>query len=278
MNVQVTDDVEVFAAAVTPFLELDPVRCSVPLTVIATVRSGLVDVGTYSWVEDDNSDVVGTASWTPPYELLLSPMPEAAAVAVADAWASRVTDFRGVVGPREVVDRCAQRLSEHTHGRCEQRMAERLFRLDAVIDPPLPAGRPGQATHDDTDLAVAWFGAFFDEAGVVRGDETVRDVRARIDDGRLHLWWVNDGPVSLVAHSVSVAGVTRVGPVYTPPEERGRGYARALVASVSKGRLDAGDQACCLFTDVANPVSNAIYQQVGYRPVGDYARIDLVTK
>lgn len=69
--------------------------------------------------------------------------------------------------------------------------------------------------------------------------------------------------------------MTRIGPVYTPPKERGRGYARALVAAVSRRRLTEGDSACCLFTDLANPVSNAIYPQVGYRPVGDYALIRL---
>jgi predicted GNAT family acetyltransferase len=84
----------------------------------------------------------------------------------------------------------------------------------------------------------------------------------------LHLW--EDGEV------VSLAGVgsltpngIRIGPVYTPPEARNRGYASSLVAAVSQAELDAGRRFCFLFTDQANPVSNHIYQAIGYRPVRD---------
>jgi predicted GNAT family acetyltransferase len=63
-----------------------------------------------------------------------------------------------------------------------------------------------------------------------------------------------------------------VGPVYTPPEHRGRGYASAAVAEVSRQILAAGDRAC-LFTDQANPTSNRIYESLGYRPVGDMVNL-----
>ena len=57
--------------------------------------------------------------------------------------------------------------------------------------------------------------------------------------------------------------------VYTPPNLRRRGYASACVAALSQHLLDTGWDFCCLFTDLANPTSNAIYQQIGYRPVCD---------
>ena len=62
---------------------------------------------------------------------------------------------------------------------------------------------------------------------------------------------------------------TRVGPVYTPPEHRGHGYASALVAAASQAQLDEGIQFCFLFTDLANPTANHIYQAIGYEPVSD---------
>jgi GNAT superfamily N-acetyltransferase len=288
MNVQFTDDIELYAAAVLPFLERDPVRCTVPLTVIANVRSGLLDTFTGSWVEEDSGAVVGTASWTPPFELLLSLMTPNAAEILADAWAEHVQGFGGVLGPggvrgpggvlgpREPAEACARRLGQLTRREPRVLIAERLFRLDGVIDPPQPEGGAVPATSNDRELALLWFEAFVVEAGVTRGYDLERDVQARIDEGRLHFWRTENGPVCCVGHTVNVAGVTRIGPVYTAPEQRERGFARALVAAVSRVRLERGDTACCLFTDLANPVSNAIYQQVGYRPVGDYAHVNLV--
>ena len=62
----------------------------------------------------------------------------------------------------------------------------------------------------------------------------------------------------------------RINRVYTPPEFRGRGYASNLVASLSRHLLDSGRKFCFLFTELANPTSNKIYQQIGYHPVSDF--------
>ena len=63
---------------------------------------------------------------------------------------------------------------------------------------------------------------------------------------------------------------TRVGPVYTPPERRGHGYATSLVAELTAERLAAGHAFCFLFTDLSNPTSNAIYARIGYEPIADW--------
>ena len=76
-------------------------------------------------------------------------------------------------------------------------------------------------------------------------------------------------PVSVAGLTRAVAGMVRVGPVYTPPELRGRGYAGAVTAAVSQAALEAGLREVVLYTDLANPTSNALYQRLGYRPVED---------
>jgi hypothetical protein len=43
------------------------------------------------------------------------------------------------------------------------------------------------------------------------------------------------------------------------------------VAAVSQSQLDAGRRSLYLFTDLANPTSNHIYQAIGYEPVRDVA-------
>jgi predicted GNAT family acetyltransferase len=65
------------------------------------------------------------------------------------------------------------------------------------------------------------------------------------------------------------AGMVRVAAVYTPPDRRGRGYGGAVTAAVSRAALDGGATDVVLFTDLANPTSNALYQRLGYRPVED---------
>ena len=63
-------------------------------------------------------------------------------------------------------------------------------------------------------------------------------------------------------------------PVYTPPEHRGTGYGSAVTAAVSQHALDAGARDVILFTDLANPTSNSIYQKIGYRPVYDSTELE----
>jgi hypothetical protein len=75
--------------------------------------------------------------------------------------------------------------------------------------------------------------------------------------------------VSLVGWGGATPNGVRVGPVYTPPDLRRRGYATALTAAVSADLLAAGKRFCFLYTDLANPTSNRIYMSIGYEPVCD---------
>ena len=52
--------------------------------------------------------------------------------------------------------------------------------------------------------------------------------------------------------------------VYTPKEERGKGYAYNLVYTLSKKCLDEGAEYCVLYTDAENPISNHVYEKIGY--------------
>ncbi|WP_411503137.1 GNAT family N-acetyltransferase [Brevibacillus centrosporus] len=54
-----------------------------------------------------------------------------------------------------------------------------------------------------------------------------------------------------------------------PLSRRKNGYASTCVAILSQQLLDAGYQFCSLYTDLANPTSNRIYQAIGYLPIQD---------
>ncbi len=144
-----------------------------------------------------------------------------------------------------------------------------MHQLDRALDPSRPA--PGDlrvAVAADGPLLIEWWHAFARDARVsaVRVESTVQ---SRIQQGRLFIW--EDGrPASLVGVNGPVAGVVRIGPVYTPDALRRRGYAGTAVAAASRQALAAGATRCALFTDLSNPTSNKIYAEVGYRRFADW--------
>ena len=113
---------------------------------------------------------------------------------------------------------------------------------------------------------------FFPEARK-RLQQTEETMLRRIEAGRVWLWTDERGtPVHLSAMNATAFGAARIGPVYTPKEHRGQGYAGNTVAALSRRILDAGAMPC-LFTDQANPASNALYAALGYRPVVDMVNL-----
>jgi len=279
-----------FLAAAGDYLAADPVVSTVVATVAYRLLSqqadGIVPPGRNWWLVVENaSAVVGagmrTASFAP-YPPFLLPMPDQAAVAVARALHERGEEVLAVNGALPAVDLCAAELARLGGGRVQVAQHTRLHELRQLVWPaPVPGGLQA-ATEDDMELVMEWFGAFMgdadEQAGRPRGAsahevpdraEMLRRVRAG------SLWfWVNQArePVHLTGVSPPSFGVARVGPVYTPPAQRGRGWASNAVAGISR-RIQAEGARVCLFTDQANPTSNKIYAALGYQPVADMANL-----
>jgi len=141
------------------------------------------------------------------------------------------------------------------------------------VPPPRAPGEYRGAGEANLDLVFAWVMAFADEAR--HGRETIerRHIEARLEspEGGIGLWEDGGAVVSLCGYGSRTPNGVRIGPVYTPPDLRGRGYATSLTAEVSERRLAAGRRFCFLYTDLANPTSNAIYERIGYRRVCESA-------
>jgi predicted GNAT family acetyltransferase len=224
----------------------------------------------YLAVVTDHGRVVAAAIRTPPFRLVLSEVddPRAIGLLAADWPANELPD---VLGPVEHVRAFVEGRAALGGPQGSLEVSERIYRLTEVHPLPSVPGHARPATLDDRDLVIAWLEAFRREAfGDAEPGSVVADAdRWLAHRGRsLHLW--QDGDV------VSLAGIggqtpngIRIGPVYTPPDARRRGYASALVAAISQAELDAGRRFCFLFTDLANPTSNHIYQAIGYAPVRD---------
>jgi predicted GNAT family acetyltransferase len=147
--------------------------------------------------------------------------------------------------------------------------------LEQVQDPPRPArGELRHPTPAERDLLVAWMEEFVREAGLIGAAQAAPMVDSRLRQQGLMVW--DDGhAVSMIGLNPAVAGVVRIGPVYTPPPLRRRGYAGSAVAAASRRALASGAARCMLFTDLANRTSNKIYAEVGYRRCADWEEIAL---
>lgn len=275
MSWSVTGDFESYLAEAGAFLHANLAENTVPLTVISTLRIQGADAfgpdPVFGWWADPDG-VRGVFLQTGTYPVLLSDMPAHAAEALADVLGDR--SLPGVTGGAPAVHAFAAGWKRRTGAVASVRMRQRLYRLESLEMPrPLPPGEPRVAGEADRDLVRAWFAAFEREAGGA-GAENPRLVDDRMSYGGVLLWEVAGEPVSLAGRTRVVTGMTRIGPVYTPPSQRRRGYGAVVTAALTRSALEAGADHVVLFTDLANPTSNGVYQRIGYRPVSDRLVLD----
>jgi RimJ/RimL family protein N-acetyltransferase len=268
MTLEVTDDAAAIIALVEPLLAADPVRN----TVFSSVAAGLRNDDADGWCAHPAGDpsvlavrsqlytpVVVTAGWDD-------------LAALADAVAA--LPVASVGGPVPVVEALVTALGRHGLV-ATSRMAERLFRLDELTEPAGVGGTARIATLEDRGLLASWYEPFELEVfGAVRpGADAEAFVERVMQRSRFWLWTDADGTACAMAARHPVAfGVARIGPVYTPRELRGRGYGSAVTAAATRDVLNEA-AVPVLYTDVANPTSNKIYQRLGYYPVEDRAHV-----
>jgi hypothetical protein len=219
---------------------------------------------------DDDATVVAAALRTPPWPMLASGFDEAVADEMLGEWIAQDPELPGVSAQPATARAIATAWERRTGGRASCRMREAMHSLTDVRDPPRSAsGGLRLAQDSERELLNAWEEAFCIEAGVGVPGQAARSVQARLEGGGLFVW-DDEGPVMALSLSPTIAGVARIGPVYTPPEKRCRGYASSAVAAVSRLALGADAHRCMLFTDLANPTSNKIYASVGYERFADW--------
>jgi uncharacterized protein len=227
------------------------------------------------WIVERAGEVVGAALRTPPRGLVLArPASDDALAALVDAIDD---DLPGVVGGRPEVDVFAGLWGAKAGVAPRVKVEQGIYGLSTVLTVPEPEGAPRLAARSDWPLLIEWWKAFTVEA--VHDDDPSMDEIGQAVDYRLGnpyagiLLWEDDDVVSLAGYGGRTPNGVRIGPVYTPPERRGRGYGTALVAALSRGQLAAGNRFCVLYTDLANPTSNAIYRRIGYEQVCESAEI-----
>lgn len=273
-------DPAAFLAAAEPWLLRDEAEHNLIIGIAHQLAAGTLISAkpVYLATVEGAAGIVGCAFRTPPYKLGLTRVPADAIATLADDVARVYDAIPAVMGERATARAFADAWTRmHPGVTCAAGMEGRIYQLDRVIPPGRPPrGRARTATNDDIAHAASWIDAFSREAGI-HTDNTSALAGARIKQRSLYFWEVDGAAVSMAAWSGETPHGRRVGYVYTPPEWRGAGFATALVAHVSERILEDGCTFCFLYTDLANPTSNSIYQQIGYRPVCDVIDWNLIT-
>jgi GNAT superfamily N-acetyltransferase len=287
MGWRTTGDVAEFLAVAGGYLRQERARNTVLLTVTEQLRvnpapkpdqpaptqaaaapADPARLPLFGWWTGHADEVGGAFMHTPPHPLLLTAVPAAAVAELAAGLAGR--PLRAVNAYPDAAWGFAAAWRDVTGCLAAPLRGMRLYRLAELAWPdPAPDGEPRVAVDADVPLLAGWFAAFATEVHDEVEEDHEPAVRERLGYGGISLWQAGGRPVSMGAVTRQVAGMVRIGPVYTPPEFRGAGYASAVTAELSLRAREAGAAEVLLYTDLDNPVSNSIYQRIGYRAVED---------
>jgi predicted GNAT family acetyltransferase len=273
VRVRRLEDVRAFREAADPLLMADEARHNLMLGVCWTVQHFPETYpAKYFWIAEDDGRAIGAALLTPPFNVLVArPSGDGALAALARAIIEDGAPFPGTVGAAPEVHAFADAWRAVTGRRADARMAMGIYRLTELIPPRAVEGEARMSDDGDLDLLRDWMERFAREAHVRSKPEQVeRSLRSRWSGpGGLALWEVDGRPVSMAGFGQFTPNGARVGPVYTPRELRGRGYASAVTAHVSQVVLSGGRSFCFLFTDLSNPTSNHVYEALGYQRIAE---------
>jgi RimJ/RimL family protein N-acetyltransferase len=271
MGWTITDDLEWYLAEAGDFLRADPAENTVPLTAVESMRvQGPEAAGVppmFGWWRAGAGEVAGACMRAGTYPLLPTLMPDEAVEELVELLAENKVSLPGVNAQDALARTFAVAWEIRTDVTSIVKMRQRLYRLDRLERPHVP-GKPRVATSADLELAQDWYESFGHDTGTP-GDLSGNEIADKVSYGGIVLWELDGVPVSLGGRTRVVAGMARVAPIYTPPEQRRRGYGAAVTAVVTQDALDAGARDVVLFTDLDNPTSNHVYQRLGFRPLSD---------
>lgn len=275
-----TDDVDDHLARAGGFLRSDPVLHTTALSVAEKVRTlGPTAYGpqapVFGRLESDG-EVRAAFHRLPGGGLSPTALTPEQADGLAAHLLSLGHTLPHVTAEESTANVFAEAWQRRTGAAYSPRVRLRLNRLGTLTPPdPFPEGRGRLVGEPEHEHLMQWCREF---AADVEEDVTINaDTWAgtRFAEKHYTYWETPDGtPVSMAGVNPLVGGQVRIDPVYTPAHLRGRGYAGAVTVEVSRAARAAGAQEVVLYTNAANPTSNALYQRVGYVPVAEIVVYD----
>lgn len=274
------EDGEAFLARAAGFLALQPERHYLTFAIAESLRSPEPgsDVTLNAAVRDGLVIATVVGSWG---NVLLSEVTDPAAIpVVAEALPSGIESIHA---PLELASTFASAVASRQGCRVVapvQGSEQRLYAAERITRPADVSGALRPAVPTDRDLLVDWATAFEAEAlGEQDPEHAERLVDAMLAGTvrrTAYLWEAGSRPVAMAHTAGPTHDAIRVSGVYTPPGLRGQGFGSAVTAAVSQAELDRGRARVFLFADLANRVSNRIYERIGFVPVRDVRWLELI--
>jgi hypothetical protein len=224
----------------------------------------------FFWAVVEGARLLGGALWTPPFKPVLTGMDDAALGVLLERMLEAEVPLNGISGPVPAVAHFAGLWSARTGGAARRVMGMRIRELTQVSGLVLPPGRFRGAVREEIGILTGHARSFHDEIGIDEPVDVAKEVGDYLRDGRLFVWEDGGRIVSMAGCVGPTPNGARLNLVYTPPEGRGRGYSRACVSGLCRWLLAQGRKSCYLFADAANPVSNRVYDRVGFTDVCDW--------
>jgi GNAT superfamily N-acetyltransferase len=278
VDVRIHKSADQFCEIAEPLYRRDSVANTIELTLLRSGRLGDDPLLMTVW---DDGVAIGAALQTPPYPLACNGIPAEAHHAVGNELARIRPNLSGVRGGRDTALAFSDAWRVITGRSGTVTAEERLYRLGSLQPPTEVSGAPRDATPADGPLLADWVKRFFVETLSHQRDEAAgqRFVDNAYAAGDRFVLWVSGGnPVSMALLRAPAAGVSRIGPVFTPRASRGRGYGSAVTAAAANLARREGVTDVVLFADLANPTSNAIYQRIGFDAVADSVRVEFTAR
>jgi predicted GNAT family acetyltransferase len=279
MLVRRFDDPVAFREAAIPYLVRDEARHNLLLGITSTLvqKPDLYELFDL-WLVSDGHEVAGAALRTPPYNLVLAQPTDEALDSLVDRLLEEEQELPGVVAAIPELEAFVGTWTSENDLDATLVLRQGIYELRSVLPMPAASGTARPATLGDRELAIRWMTAFAEEAlpEALEVERQARMIEARLEATEasgIWLWEDRGTPVSMSGYGSETPNGIRIGPVYTPPELRGRGYATTLVAEQSRWLLETGRTFCFLYTDLDNPTSNALYRRIGYRMVAESGEV-----
>lgn len=269
LKLQLFNKLETYKSTVIPFLEQNEIVNNLVLGLLLSAKEQPTVMATVT----RNDRIILCILQTSPKQMVLSNAEAFTAEEVVELVKllnQSIRDIPGIVGERALTNQLAKELTLLRSYIPSIQMNQRLYKLEDVVKKPLKDGRLVKMALHNLPLIADWVYQFckdIDES-ISRNDAEIK-AKDLIEKGKVYGWQVGGEIVSIANASRPTKSNITINFVYTPIEERKKGYASSCVSALSELMLNSGFRTTSLYTDLANPTSNKIYMEIGYKPIMD---------
>ncbi|EOO38204.1 GNAT family N-acetyltransferase [Bacillus mycoides] len=266
IQLHVYEEILNFTEEVKPFLEKNEQENNLILGVLQMVQEPI-----FIGVAKQEEEIAAVFLQTEEKKQIIVATSEISAVAIKEL-AKELTKvyphIPGLIGNKKIVQKLAEEIAVLENKKTNVAMEQGIYELKQVKKKWNGDGIFREVSSDELTLIEQWIYQFCEDVKLPTTKEEAKQTAHTLITNRCLFGLEVDGKI------VSVAAKTRpttnnitVNFVYTPKEARKKGYASSCVAALSQRMLDEGYKTTTLYTDLANPTSNKIYQEIGYEKI-----------